>query len=143
MITKEIVVNDIKFKVMLTDQIINQVDNLKSLNASVANADPEDFEQISSEISATINEIATAVEPEVSGEYLDGVMQEVFKAVDDKKVLKTRHDIVLGTHKLLKTRNDIDFGKLGQKKFKKIFIKSIEATSSEVTNQNIKFIDMF
>jgi hypothetical protein len=85
MITKEIVVNDVKFKVMLTDQIINQVENLKSLNVSVADAEPEDFEQISSEISATINEIATAVEPEVSGEYLDGVMQEVFKAVDDKK----------------------------------------------------------
>jgi hypothetical protein len=85
MITKEIVVNNVKFKVMLTDQIINHVENLKSLNVSVADAEPEDFEQISSEISATINEIATAVEPEVSGEYLDGVMQEVFKAVDDKK----------------------------------------------------------
>ena len=85
MITKEIVVNDVKFKVMLTDQIINQVENLKSLNVSVADAEPEDFEQISSEISATINEIATAVEPEVSDEFLDGVIQEVFKAVQEKK----------------------------------------------------------
>jgi len=84
MITKEITVNGIKFKVMLTDQIINQVDNLKSLYATVSD-DPENFEQVSSEISTIINEIATAVEPEVSGEYLDGVMQEVFKAVDDKK----------------------------------------------------------
>ena len=85
MITKEIVVNNVKFKVMLTDQIINQVENLKSLNVSVADAEPEDFEQISSEISATINEIATAVEPEVSDEFLDGVIQEVFKAVQEKK----------------------------------------------------------
>ena len=84
MITKEITVNGIKFKVMLTDQIINQVDNLKSLYATVSD-DPENFEQVSSEISTIINEIATAVEPEVSDEFLDGVIQEVFKAVQEKK----------------------------------------------------------
>ena len=32
-----------------------------------------------------INEIATAVEPEVSDGHLDGVIQEVFKAVEEKK----------------------------------------------------------
>ena len=32
-----------------------------------------------------INDIATAVEPTVSDSYLDGVIQEVFKAVEDKK----------------------------------------------------------
>ena len=84
MITKEIVVNNTKFKVMLTDQVINQVDNLKSLYATVSD-DPENFEQVSSQISTVINEIATAVEPEVSDGYLDGVIQEVFKAVEDKK----------------------------------------------------------
>jgi|TARA_B110000014_G_C20095248_1_gene574006 hypothetical protein len=85
MITKEIVVNDTTFKVILTDQVINQVDNLKSLYATVSESDPEDFEQISSQISSVINDIATAVEPEVSDSYLDGVIQEVFKAVEDKK----------------------------------------------------------
>ena len=44
MITKEIVVNDTTFKVTLTDQVISQVDNLKSLYATVSD-DPENFEQ--------------------------------------------------------------------------------------------------
>ena len=84
MITKEIVVNDTTFKVTLTDQVIGQVDNLKSLYETVSD-DPENFEQVSSQISSVINDIATAVEPTVSDSYLDGVIQEVFKAVEDKK----------------------------------------------------------
>ena len=84
-ITKDIVVNDTKYKVTLTDQVINQADNLKSLYASMVDADPENFEQVSSQISSVINDIATAVQPEVSDSYLDGVIQEVFKAVEDKK----------------------------------------------------------
>ena len=84
MITKEIVVNDTTFKVTLTDQVISQVDNLRSLYATVSD-DPENFEQVSSQISSVINDIATAVQPEVSDSYLDGVIQEVFKAVEDKK----------------------------------------------------------
>ena len=86
MITKNIEINGSEFKLTLTDQVINQVDRLKSLYASVAGAeDPEIFEQVSSEISSTINEIASAVTPEVSDSYLDGLIQEVFKAVEDKK----------------------------------------------------------
>ena len=46
MITKEIVVNDTTFKVTLTDQVISQVDNLRSLYATVSD-DPENFEQVS------------------------------------------------------------------------------------------------
>ena len=84
MITKEIEVNGSKFNVTLTDQVINQVDNLKSLYATAAE-DPEIFEQVSSEISSTINQIAGSVTPEVSDSYLDGLIQEVFKAVEDKK----------------------------------------------------------
>ena len=84
MITKEIEVNGSKFNVTLTDQVINQVDNLKSLYATAAE-DPEIFEQVSSEISSTINQIASSVTPEVSDSYLDGLIQEVFKAVEDKK----------------------------------------------------------
>ena len=85
MITKDIIVNDTKYKVTLTDQVISQADNLKSLYASMVDADPENFEQLSSQTSAVINEIATAVEPEVSDGHLDGVIQEVFKAVEEKK----------------------------------------------------------
>ena len=84
MITKEIEVNGSKFNVTLTDQVINQVDNLKSLYATAAE-DPEIFEQVSSEISSTINQIAGSVSPEVSDSYLDWLIQEVFKAVEDKK----------------------------------------------------------
>jgi flagellar biosynthesis/type III secretory pathway protein FliH len=84
MITKEIEVNGSKFNVTLTDQVINQVDNLKSLYATAAE-DPEIFEQVSSEISSTINQIASSVTPEVSDSYLDGLIQQVFKAVEDKK----------------------------------------------------------
>ena len=84
MITKEIEVNGSKFKITLTDQVISQVDNLKSLYATAAD-DPEVFGDVSSEISTTINQIASTVTPEVSDSYLDGLIQEVFKAVEDKK----------------------------------------------------------
>ena len=84
MITKEIEINGSQFKITLTDQVIAQVDNLKSLSPTAAE-DPESFEQVSSEISATINHIATAVTPEISDSNLDGLIQQVFKAVDDKK----------------------------------------------------------
>ena len=84
MITKEIEVNGSKFKITLTDQVISQVDNLKSLYATAAD-DPEVFEDVSSEISTTINQIASTVTHEVSDSYLDGLIQEVFKAVEDKK----------------------------------------------------------
>ena len=84
MITKDIEVNGAEYKLTLTDQVLNQVDNLKSLYATAAE-DPEIFEQVSSEISSTINQIAGSVTPEVSDSYLDGLIQEVFKAVEDKK----------------------------------------------------------
>ena len=83
MITKEIDVNGSTFRLTLTDQVINQVNNLKSLYAA-AYEDPESFEQVSSEISTTINEIATAVEPEASDSDLDGLIQEIIKVVDNK-----------------------------------------------------------
>ena len=82
MITKEIEINGSKFKIMLTDQVISQVDNLKSLYATAAE-DPEIFEDINSQISSTINEIASSVTPEISDSYLVGLIQEVFKAVED------------------------------------------------------------
>jgi len=92
MITQQIEVNGTEFRLTLTDQVINQVNNLKSLYAT-AYEDPESFEEVSSEISNTINEIATAVEPAASDSDLDGLIQEIIKVVDNKaaeveKVLK-------------------------------------------------------
>ena len=83
MITKQIEVNGTSFRLTLTDQIISQVKNLTSLY-STAYEDPESFEEISSQISSTINQIATAVEPEATDSDLDGLIQEIIKAVENK-----------------------------------------------------------
>ena len=83
MSTKEIEVNGTDFRITLTDQIINQVNSLKSLY-NAAYEDPESFEQVSAEISSTINDIADAVEPRASDGDLDGLIQEIIKVVDNK-----------------------------------------------------------
>ena len=83
MITKEIDIDGEKFFLTLTDQIINQVNNLKSLY-SAAYEDPESFEQISAEISSTIQEISNAVKPKPNDSHLDNLIQQVIKTVDDK-----------------------------------------------------------
>jgi predicted membrane GTPase involved in stress response len=81
--TKEIEVNGTDFRVTLTDQVINQVNSLKSLY-NAAYEDPESFEQVSAEISSTINDIADSVEPRASDSDLDGLIQEIIKVVEDK-----------------------------------------------------------
>lgn len=83
MITKEITVNGSKFRITLTDQVINQVNGLKSLY-NTAYEDPESFEQVSASISSSIQEISQAVEPSVNDSDLDGVIQEIIRVVDDK-----------------------------------------------------------
>ncbi len=83
MITKEIIIDGEKFFLTLTDQIINQVNNLKTLY-SAAYEDPESFEQISAEISSTIQEISNAVEPKPNDSHLDNLIQQIIKTVDDK-----------------------------------------------------------
>ena len=83
MITKTIEVNGTEFRLTLTDQVISQVNNLKNLY-NAAYEDPESFEEVSAEISSTINEIATAAEPEASDSDLDGLIQEIIKVVDNK-----------------------------------------------------------
>ncbi len=83
MSSKEFAVNGTDYKVVLTDQVIGQVNNLKDLyNATYE--DPESFEDVSSEISNTINEIASNVEPQAEDSDLDGLIQEIIKAVDTK-----------------------------------------------------------
>jgi nitrogen fixation/metabolism regulation signal transduction histidine kinase len=83
LITKLIEVNGTDFRLTLTDQVINQVNSLKSLY-NAAYEDPESFEQVSSEISDTINDIARSVEPEATDSDLDGLIQEIIKVVDAK-----------------------------------------------------------
>jgi hypothetical protein len=83
MSTKEFDVNGTDYKIMLTEQVIGHVNNLKSLY-NAAYEDPESFEDVSAEISATINEIASTVEPEAEDSDLDGIIQVIIKAVDIK-----------------------------------------------------------
>lgn len=83
MLTKEISINGTDYRLTLTDQLINQVNNLKSLY-NAAYEDPESFEQVSSEISNAINDIAAQADPPVADDDLDGFIQEIIKTVDKK-----------------------------------------------------------
>ena len=83
MSSKEFEVNGTDYRIMLTDQVIGHVNNLKNLY-NVAYEDPESFEDISAEISSIINEIASTVEPTAEDSDLDGLIQEIIKAVDNK-----------------------------------------------------------
>ena len=83
MIIKEINISGEKFRLMLTEQIINQVKNLKTLYTA-AYDDPESFEQVSAEISSTIQEISNAVEPKPDSSHLDDLIQQIIKTVDAK-----------------------------------------------------------
>ncbi len=84
MSSKEIEVNGTSFRLTFTDQIANQVNNLKSLYAT-AYEDPESFEDVSAEISSTINQIAESVEPSATDSDLDGLIQEIIKVVENKE----------------------------------------------------------
>ena len=84
MLTHEIQVNETKYSIIITDQIVNQVNNLKSLY-NTAYEDPESFEQVSAEISSTIQEISKAVEPKPNDNHLDNLIQQIIKTVNDKQ----------------------------------------------------------
>ena len=94
MITKEIDIDGEKFFLTLTEQIINQVNNLKSLY-NTTYEDPESFEQVSAEISLIIQEVSNAVEPKPDDSHLDNLIQQVIKTVDDK----TKEDNMLSKDK--------------------------------------------
>jgi hypothetical protein len=83
MIIQEITVNGKKLNLRLTDQSIMEARRLKELY-NAAYEDPESFEEVSSAISNTINQLATYVEPEVSDSDLDGVIQAIMKVVEEK-----------------------------------------------------------
>ena len=83
MLTHEIEVDETKYTVVITAQIVNQVNNLKSLY-NVAYEDPESFEQVSAQISSAIQEIASSVTPAANDNHLDGLIQEIIKIVDNQ-----------------------------------------------------------
>ena len=83
MSSKEFNVNGTDYTVNITEQVIGHVNNLKNLY-NAAYEDPESFEDVSAEISSTITEIASTVEPEVEDSDLDGLIQEIIKAVENK-----------------------------------------------------------
>ena len=83
MSSKEFDVNGTDYKIVITEQVIGHVNSLKDLY-NAAYEDPESFEDVSTEISSTINEIASTVEPDAEDSDLDGIIQEIIKAVDHK-----------------------------------------------------------
>jgi len=83
MITKEIIIGGEKFNVTLTDSVISQVNQLKSLY-NTAYEDPESFEQVSAQISDAIQEITNSVKPTANDNNLDGLIQEIIKIVDNQ-----------------------------------------------------------
>lgn len=83
MSSKEFDVNGTDYRIVLTEQVISHVNNLKNLY-NAAYEDPESFDDVSAEISSTINEIASVVEPQAEDSDLDGLIQEIIKAVDNK-----------------------------------------------------------
>ena len=83
MSAKEFDVNGTDYTITITDQVIGHVNNLKNLY-NAAYEDPESFEDVRAEISSTITEIASIVEPSVEDSDLDGLIQEIMKIVDNK-----------------------------------------------------------
>ena len=83
MSSKEFDINGTDYTITITEQVVGHVNNLKNLY-NAAYEDPESFEDVSAEISNTINEIASTVEPEAEDSDLDGLIQEIIKAVDNK-----------------------------------------------------------
>lgn len=83
MSSKEFEVNGTDYRIMLTEQVIGHVNNLKNLY-NAAYEDPESFEDVSAEISNTINEIVSTVEPEAEDSDFDVLIQEIIKAVENK-----------------------------------------------------------
>ena len=85
MLTHDIQVDEMKYSIIITDQIINQVNNLKSLY-NTAYEDPESFEQVSAQISDAIQDIASSIKPTTDDSHLDGLIQEIIKIVDNQTI---------------------------------------------------------
>ena len=108
MISQVITVNGKQFRLLLTDQLMMDARRLKALY-NAAYEDPESFEEVSSAISNTITQLATAVEPVVSDGDLDGVIQAIMKVVDEKakEVAETKSKLVEDEMKTRKSSGKI------------------------------------
>lgn len=86
--TKEpITVNDNRYNININDKTQGYVLRLKRLYQQNYN-DMESFDEISSQISSTVNNLLShAISPEVKEEDMDGVIQQVLK-IFDKKIKK-------------------------------------------------------
>ena len=95
MSSKEFDVNGTDYKIVVTEQVVGHVNTLKDLY-NAAYEDPESFDDVSTEISSTINEIASTVEPAAEDSDLDGIIQKVMEAVEAKtnEIEKELHEKV-------------------------------------------------
>ena len=82
MSSKEFDVNGTDYTITITEQVIGHVNNLKNLY-NAAYEDPESFEDVSSEISNTITDIASTVEPEV--EEAEFNIEEIERELSEKR----------------------------------------------------------
>lgn len=82
MVTETVKVNGRGYTIVLSDQTSNLASRLRRLY-SASYGDVESFDEISSAISNTINELKRyAITPEPMDEDLDGIIQEIFKLLE-------------------------------------------------------------
>ena len=80
----EVEVNGRKYTITLNDKTNLMIIRLRRLY-SASYGDVESFDEISSAISDTINELKKhAITPEPKDEDLDGIIQELFKVVEKR-----------------------------------------------------------
>jgi hypothetical protein len=82
-VTETIKVNDRAYRVVLNEQTNMLAGRLKRLY-SASYGDVESFDEISSAISNTINQLRQIITPEPRAEDLDGIIQGLFKIFERK-----------------------------------------------------------
>lgn len=83
MVTQTFKVSGRSYSIVLNEQTTMLVSRLRRLY-SASYGDVESFDQVSSAISSTINELRNVITPEPREEDLDGIIQEIFKLFERK-----------------------------------------------------------
>lgn len=83
MVTETFKVNGRSYTIVLNEQTSMLTGRLKRLY-SASYGDVESFDEISSAISNTINQLKQVITPEPLDEDLDGIIQEIFKLFERK-----------------------------------------------------------
>ncbi|MFQ5920532.1 MAG: hypothetical protein ACE5JV_00770 [Nitrososphaerales archaeon] len=83
MVTETFKVSGRSYSIVLNEQTTMLVSRLRRLY-SASYGDVESFDQVSSAISNTINELRNVINPEPREEDLDGIIQEIFKLFERK-----------------------------------------------------------